>query len=960
MKNLRNLSIRTKATIMIVLASSAILIAALSALLTKDYLVFRDDQLEQLTTLTKVVVANSTAAVAFDDREAAQEGLNTLTTTPSIVAAIIWSKDQVLASYRRKNEIQQTDLTPILRDTGLPNGAIMGDLGFMYARQPIVLDGETIGTMVVASDLSRLYLRVHEYILIGLGVLGSAIVVALLVSMQLGSAISRPLSKLTGAMRVIENEKDYTQRVAKSSGAEVGQLIDSFNAMLEQIESRDRQLSAHGSELERQVQLRTQELVQTNASLWQAVNDLEVAKRKAEEANHAKSEFLATVSHEIRTPLNGVLGTTEILLNTDLSDKQRRFGQIIHGSAKALLGIINNILDFSKIEAGKVELESLAFSPREIVEEVQELFLDIAQKKGLGFGANLAPHLPRRVTGDPGRLRQILTNLVGNAMKFTEKGEITIHAKPETIGPDKIMLRFEVRDTGIGIPMSARKRIFESFAQADQSTTRRYGGTGLGLTIAKQIVELMGGAIGVESDQGVGSTFWFTVQVAGAAEDDVGDTKRQMMNAIRALVVCDDGTARESFVAQVASLGLSVLGVENDEAALALLRGQAAERRPFDLVFIDLRSPEAGGRLAREIGADNALQSVRIVILDSVLSDGSDQAGGVAASDRLLKPVRQSNLYDCLSRTIRDKSSVQSAALTSDTSTVALRARVLLAEDNPVNREVAGEALRQLGCGVDFAHDGNEAVEMWSQRQYDIILMDCHMPNLDGLEATTAIRNREWTSGDNHPIPIIALTANARGEDYQRCLAIGMNDYLTKPLTLIELRSTLEKWLSAAGSGRAGVTAETRQVENEGGDMTDPMMAVDAVPKPAEIGDVLDMETIEYLKQLRKGDGPTVLEKAIGMYLENAPNALDELRQRLAEGDATAVWKIAHGLKGSSASLGAKQLAQRIGEFEGRARASDLSDADSRLASIESEYRRVSTALQDTLREEREKCRQTA
>jgi signal transduction histidine kinase/DNA-binding NarL/FixJ family response regulator/HPt (histidine-containing phosphotransfer) domain-containing protein len=1031
MQSLRNLTIRTKVTAMIALASTGVLVLALAVVMTKDYLNLRGDQLDQLTTLARVVGGNSTAAVAFDDRDAAAESLRTLSTTPQVKYAFIWSQkdSSVMASFTRSGgPLDQAIAADLMRRATAPQELRTGDQD-MYARVAIVLDGDEIGTLYLVSDLSRLYARIQEYIWIGLGVLGSAILVALLVSIVFGRAISKPLSNLSVAMRAIETDKQYSQRVKKAGGDEVGQLIDSFNAMLEQIELRDKKLRAHRNELEQQVQTRTQELVQTNASLWQAVSELEDAKTKAEAANKAKSEFLATVSHEVRTPLNGVLGTTEVLLNTDLSERQRRFGQIIHGSAKTLLSIINNILDFSKIEAGKIELEMVAFDARNIVEEVQDLFNEMAEKKGLRFGSHVAPHLPRRLTGDAGRLRQVLTNLVGNAIKFTERGEVMIHIRPDEIGADSMQLRVEVRDTGIGVPPESQRKIFESFAQADQSTTRRYGGTGLGLAIAKQLTTMMGGDIGVDSKPGEGSTFWFTVRL-GITSEEAEDPKRRLLSGIRALVVDGTSSSREALSAQLASLGISSRGIDGEDEALSLLQLAGRVGRRFDVAFIDPAELHDVAWLIKAVRNDTAVAQTRIILLESTAAAAAGAEDPFGDVERLLKPVRQSALYDCLSTTIYAKSPPAESAEPASPQAQPFAARVLIAEDNAVNREVAGEALRQLGCQVDSANDGQQAITGWEATRYDVILMDCHMPNMDGIEAAKIIRVREATDGRPRT-PILALTANARGEDYERCIAAGMDDYLTKPLTLDELRAALDRWVgrrAAPAEPIAEADVESEQpvamptapipeadVKSEQPIAADVPPAIDATVNevepmsngasilsqtpatlmepavktpqppvekaaaaaetvavtstvaaavsgeaPVDVGDALDKTTIDYLKSLRRGDGPSVLERAVGMYLENAPTVLEELRRAIAGGDASAVWKIAHSLKSSSASLGAKQLAQHIGDMEGRARQNDLVEADSRLVHIVTEFQKVSSALRETLREEKEKCRQTA
>jgi two-component system sensor histidine kinase/response regulator len=1140
---LRNFSIRTKATVTIVLVSTIVLTIALSVVLARDYFTFRADELDKLTTLARVVSANSTAAVAFEDRETARDGLEKLTTDPNIKGAFIWANNEQFASYLRPGESGAQAMLGELRAMGAVAKSIRDDRGDMFVQVPISLDGETIATLYVVADLSRIQARTQEYFWLALGVLGSAIVVALLVSLLLGFVISKPLSYLSSTMRVIEKEKDYTKRMKKHGNDEMGHLIDSFNAMLEQIQLRDEKLSENRNDLEQQVKARTQELVQTNASLWQAVNDLEEAKSKAEAANKAKSEFLATVSHEIRTPLNGVLGTAEILLTSGLTEKQLRFAQIVHGSAKTLLSIINTILDFSKIEAGKVELESVDFNPREVVEEVQDLFLEVADKKGLKYESVIAPTVPQQLRGDPGRLRQVLTNLVGNALKFTEKGKVSVRLQVQETSGATVLLRFEVKDSGIGIDASARDRIFESFAQADQSTTRRYGGTGLGLTIAKQLSQIMGGGIGLDSKVGQGSTFWFTVRLGLAGVNAAQDEKRRMLGGVRILVVDTDASARDALMSQLAAIGIIATATGNLDEGQTLLQSAAQSSKPFDVAFIDATSGRPAARLVRAIRSNAKTQAARIVLMGNVLSDQEIKEQGFPSNCRiLLRPVRQSALFDCLSDIIRDRAETSrdprggialperpgTASAQPAAEVKAPSCKVLLAEDNPVNREVACEALLQLGLAVETANDGREAIEMWRTKKFDLILMDCHMPNLDGIDAAREIRSIERADGVIKGIPIVALTANVRGEDYDRCMAVGMNDYLTKPLTLKELGVSLSRWLGSSAiktpagrippretapvstggpgtdtaatpaaalrpplfdlpsltavapavtpsapveapaapvpsaplekpaamapefastnfvmvdkpaepdvnfvlveepetTGRALVvipqrttaviplpvqpsaasngveppaatngtqpaaetqaeTAKSMEVAEKGASVTEatspepagsnangaadsaaqalsPGATPAADPAVAEAMATLDQETIAYLRSLKRGEGPSVLERAIGVYLDTAPTALEELRRCVAAGDASAVWRIAHSLKSSSASLGAKTLAQQMGDMESRARENDLNEAKTRLEQLESEFKKVSTALTTTLREEKESCRKSA
>jgi CheY-like chemotaxis protein/nitrogen-specific signal transduction histidine kinase/HPt (histidine-containing phosphotransfer) domain-containing protein len=675
-----------------------------------------------------------------------------------------------------------------------------------------------------------------------------------------------------------------------------------------------------------------------------AEKELVAAKERAESVNLAKSRFLANMSHEIRTPLNGVVGMLGLLRKSKLTDEQQRFAQIAEKSADLLLTVIDDILDFSKIEAGRLDLERIDFELREVAEAAAHLLAERASQKNLELACEIDPDLPPTVRGDPRRIKQILTNFLSNAVKFTNAGQVVLRVELEDETEAGARIRLSVTDTGIGLAEDQRGQIFDVFSQAENSTTRKYGGTGLGLAICKQLADLMGGSVGVESQVGKGSTFWLSVHLEKRPTMRAAPPLLPLeMRGLRVLVVDDNETNRDILCRQLASYQCRPHAVAGAEQGLKALREAAADGRPFALALLDLDMPDVdGAALARVIKGDPVIASTRLIMLSSVDAETDlETIRSIGFAGRLTKPVRQSDFHDELVSVLfkrgQEDASPQSARGQAEPRPDR-GSRLLLAEDNEINQMVVTELLLGAGYRCECVQNGKEAVEAVRNGTYDLVLMDCQMPDMDGFQATEAIREaeRERTVGGEPPrrLPIVALTAIAMEGDRERCLEAGMNDYVPKPVNPEALLEVVARWLPARPDD--GEDAIDENAGPEAPASTDREQPTAEVEKPP----------IDYESLLERcGGNGELMTRMIEMFRERVWGDFEEIRAAVRAADADLLGQLAHRLKGVASTLSAETLSETARELEMLGREGDLVHAEERVETLHRAVARLVEAL---------------
>jgi len=931
MLNFERSSLSQKLSLLSLLSTATALCGVFLAFAVSSVTEHRDDERARLQSFAAIVAPACGEALRRGAAQAADTCLAVLKEADGISAAVLYGPaGKPLAHY---GDAPDGALDAVSAAVLADLNAREDTLWSAHLRHWRLLqqDGAPAGALLIESNLGGMWRDIVHALAILAGAMAGSLLLALPLARRLKASVAEPVEQLIAAARQVSHSQDYTLRVAHARSDEMGALIDSFNAMLAQVEERGSALAHHRQELEHQVSVRT--------------GQLEKAKNAAEAASRAKSAFLATMSHEIRTPMNGVLGMTEMLLGTQLTESQRNYASMVKRSGEHLLVIINDILDFSKIEAGKLTVEYIHFNLWDLLDDIDSVYRPQAHAKGVSLYLDVDATIPAAICGDPNRLRQVMSNLLGNAIKFTDSGEIRIRVENRGEDQQCAVLRFEVHDTGIGISREARSRIFEAFSQADNSTTRKYGGTGLGLAISKQLIELMGGKIGVENALTQGSVFWFQVtfdkrRLAPHPDEDT----LQRLRGLRVLIVNEQVEERDALQRHLGAWHMLADTAHCAHDALERLGLAARTGDPYAAALIDMDlARDTGLSVAMAIRADAALAAVRLILLsspDTAADPVQRREAGLAY--QLIKPVRPADLYECLLPRGAAPLAPQPASTAPPVRAAAApqrpQRRLLLAEDNPVNVEVALAMLDSLGFSVDCAANGEEALAAVRHGGVDLVLMDCQMPVMDGFAATAEIRRYEQQQGRGRKLPIIAITANALQGDRDACLAAGMDDYLSKPFSQPQLAAVLGRWVALP--------------------LTVPLQHAQAAPahatssRDAVLRDPVNLHALNNIRALSQDRGDALVRKVLNAYVDDTPHHLQALRSAITGRDPQVLRKAAHSLKSSSANIGAETLAQMCREMEALGRAEDTDSAAVILTDMELEYQAVRHTLAAILEKE--------